>query len=78
MVVGGVLIIAIVVVLLVVLLSGDDSHPIPSPPAPVPGKLVYVFEIVRHGARAPELPDPSLNKWGFKVSDGQLTPMGMR
>ena len=26
----------------------------------------------------PELPDPSLNNWGFKVSDGQLTSMGMR
>lgn len=41
-------------------------------------ELVYVSEIVRHGARAPELVDPSGNRWGFHVSDGMLTPMGMR
>jgi hypothetical protein len=37
--------------------------------------LKYVFEIVRHGARAPLLTDTEK----FKVSDtGMLTPQGMR
>ena len=35
--------------------------------------LVYVFELVRHGARAPILDRP-----GFPVSKEMLTPMGMR
>ena len=36
--------------------------------------LKYVFEIVRHGARAPFLDDPRFTKTG----PGELTPMGMR
>ena len=40
--------------------------------------LVFVSETVRHGARAPETSDPTGNKWGFHVTDGQLTPQGMR
>lgn len=37
-------------------------------------KLVYVFEVVRHGARAPMLH----GDFGFKVGPGILTPMGIR
>ena len=37
-------------------------------------QLVFVSETVRHGARAPESSDPSGNHWGFKVTDGMLTP----
>ena len=36
--------------------------------------LKYVFEIVRHGARAPLMEDPRFTT----VGAGQLTPMGMR
>lgn len=37
-------------------------------------KLVYVFEVVRHGARAPMLK----GDFGFNVGPGILTPMGIR
>ena len=36
-------------------------------------QLLYVFEIVRHGARA-----PMAQAQGFSVAKGMLTPMGMR
>ena len=36
--------------------------------------LKYVFEIVRHGARAPLMDDPRFTT----VKAGMLTPMGMR
>jgi len=37
-------------------------------------KLQYVFELVRHGARAPMLPGDH----GFAVSKGMLSATGMR
>jgi hypothetical protein len=38
-------------------------------------KLGFVFELVRHGARAPlKTPDP----FKFKVNKGDLTASGMR
>jgi len=37
-------------------------------------KLVYVFEVVRHGARAPYAP----GDFGFKIHRGMLTAQGMR
>jgi hypothetical protein len=37
-------------------------------------KLGYVFEIVRHGARAPQIAEPGY----FKVPTGMLTAQGMR
>merc|ERR1712166_779596 len=39
-------------------------------------KLEYVFEIVRHGARAPSTPDPKFEKEGTYYYE--LTPVGMR
>lgn len=38
-------------------------------------QLIFVFELVRHGARAP-IVDLELDK--FPVGEGQLTPEGMR
>ena len=38
-------------------------------------RLVFAFEVVRHGARAP-IEDRDINKFG--VGEGQLTPEGMR
>ena len=37
-------------------------------------KLGYVFELVRHGARAALIDDPGC----FPVDTGMLTPVGMR
>ena len=52
-------------------------HDLNVEPDPTNSTLLYVFEIVRHGARAPI--------WGnadtaakFPVQPGQLTPQGMR
>jgi len=38
-------------------------------------RLLFAFELVRHGARAP-IEDRDLDK--FSVGEGQLTPEGMR
>jgi len=38
-------------------------------------KLLFVFELVRHGARGP-FDDHKIDE--FPVADGQLTPEGMR
>ena len=38
-------------------------------------KMAFVFEVVRHGARAP-IEDRDLDK--FPVGEGLLTPEGMR
>jgi len=38
-------------------------------------KIAFVFELVRHGARAP-IEDRALDK--FTVEEGLLTPQGMR
>ena len=38
-------------------------------------KLVFAFELVRHGARAP-IEDRDIDK--FTVAEGMLTPEGMR
>ena len=38
--------------------------------------LKYVFEIVRHGARAPIMNDTE--RFGSEFLKGQLTPQGMR
>ena len=38
--------------------------------------LKFVFEIVRHGARAPTQPDAL--RFGTTVGPGELTPNGMR
>ena len=50
--------------------SSDDTPPAPDPFAAHP---TYVFELVRHGARAPLL---SAND--FPVGAEMLTPQGMR
>ena len=50
-------------------LFGDQ----PKPAADDDLELVHLFEIVRHGARA-----PLLGGAAFNVSEEQLTPMGMR
>jgi lysosomal acid phosphatase len=40
-------------------------------------KMLFVFEVVRHGARAPIIDIPwTLDE--FKVGEGQLTAEGMR
>ncbi len=38
-------------------------------------KLAFVYELVRHGARAPIIPEP---EGAFKVHMGLLTATGMR
>ena len=43
---------------------------------PVEADLVHVFEVVRHGARAPLVMPP--DSQGFPVQQEMLTPMGMR
>ena len=53
MIAGGVSVLALLlIVLLIVLLTEDEQ-------------LVYVFEIVRHGARAPMLTAPEGFNYGF-------------
>ena len=56
---GAALSIALFITIIVLIYKEDDG-------------LVYVFELVRHGARAP------LDSDGFNVPAGLLTPMGMR
>ena len=61
MFVGGAgLLIALIILIIVLIYDKEEG-------------LVYVFEIVRHGARAPVNDDS-----GFKVQTGMLTAMGMR
>ena len=63
---GAIALLILLITALIFVLMAEDNE------------LVYVFEIVRHGARAPMLTAPAGFSYGFKVTPGQLTSMGMR
>ena len=56
---------------------GDEHHEKHVEPEETDEKLAFVFEVVRHGARAPvEMRD--IEEYPENVSEGILTPEGMR
>ena len=52
-----------------------NASPLPSAVRNEDEKLIFAFELVRHGARAP-LDNSTIEK--FTVGEGMLTPQGMR
>lgn len=59
---GAAVILIIVIVIIIVVKESPNE------------KLVYVFEIVRHGSSSPLV----LDDLGFKVAPGMLSAMGVR
>ena len=65
---------AIITSFLFGLLANISIAQLPSPPQ-IKDKLAFVYEVVRHGARAPLAEEPP---GYFKVPTEQLTAQGMR